>query len=58
MIYVTRVAKAALEKALAENDDVDGDLPPPELSSVATDSVNLERPLLIKTDNPRENHES
>ncbi|KAI3459349.1 hypothetical protein Pfo_016012 [Paulownia fortunei] len=57
MIYVTRVAKAALDKALAENEGVDGDLAPPESPVVADSSVNLHQPLLIKIDTSQDNHE-
>ncbi|KAL7081036.1 hypothetical protein ACP275_14G014800 [Erythranthe tilingii] len=55
MIYVTRVARTALEKALAENrnEGVDADLAPPEIDS----SVNLNQPLIGTMDNPREDHD-
>ncbi|KAL8026236.1 hypothetical protein ABFX02_14G014500 [Erythranthe guttata] len=55
MIYVTRVARTALEKALAENgnEGVDADLAPPEIDS----SANLNQPLLGTMDNPREDHD-
>ncbi|KAK6146099.1 hypothetical protein DH2020_019968 [Rehmannia glutinosa] len=59
MIYVTRVAKAALDKALAENEGVNGDLPSPELPVAADDSsVNLHQPLIVKTDTSQENLEN
>lgn len=50
IICVTRVAKAALEKALAENDDVDDILESPELPVVADPPGNLNQPLIIKID--------
>ncbi|KAL2229857.1 UNVERIFIED_CONTAM: TVP38/TMEM64 family membrane protein [Sesamum indicum] len=50
MICVTRVAKAALEKALAENEDVDADFLSPHLPIKANPAVNLHDPLIIKID--------
>ncbi|KAL0457277.1 UNVERIFIED_CONTAM: TVP38/TMEM64 family membrane protein [Sesamum latifolium] len=50
MICVTRVAKAALEKALAENEDVDADFLSPHLPIKADPAVNLHDPLIIKID--------
>nr|GMD86972.1 TVP38/TMEM64 family membrane protein slr0305 family [Ipomoea batatas]GMD88287.1 TVP38/TMEM64 family membrane protein slr0305 family [Ipomoea batatas] len=58
IICVTRVAKAALEKALAENDDVDDILESPELPVVADPPGNLNQPLIIKIDDARDNHEN
>lgn len=58
IICVTRVAKAALEKALAENDDVDDILESPELPIVADTPGNLNQPLIIKIDEARDNHEN
>ncbi|KAG8373035.1 hypothetical protein BUALT_Bualt12G0129000 [Buddleja alternifolia] len=46
MICVTRVAKNALNKALAENEDVDGDIASPELPVVDESAVNLHQPLI------------
>lgn len=54
MICVTRVAKAALEKALAENEDLDITTPP-ELP-VSDTPGHLNQPLIIKID-PSEDHE-
>ncbi|KAL3634622.1 hypothetical protein CASFOL_021676 [Castilleja foliolosa] len=55
IIYVTRVAKAALDKALAETEEhVDGDTEPPV---AADDSERLRHPLLVKIDNDQENPE-
>lgn len=45
VIIVTRVAKTALDKALAENEDLEGDFVSQEPSIVAND---LHHPLLIK----------
>ncbi|VFQ79822.1 unnamed protein product [Cuscuta campestris] len=55
IICVTRVAKAALEKALAENEDVDDILESPQLpivaaAAAAAPSANLNQPLIIKID--------
>lgn len=55
IICVTRVAKAALEKALAENEDIDDILPSPELPTVA--DPHLGQPLIIKIDSAQDNHE-
>ncbi|CAA2938074.1 uncharacterized protein LOC111382143 [Olea europaea var. sylvestris] len=57
MICVTRVAKAALDKALAENADLDGDIASPQLPIVADPDVNLHQPLIIKIDHPQDGHE-
>jgi hypothetical protein len=57
MICVTRVAKAALEKALAENEDIDGILTSPHLPIVAEPPVDLNQPLIIKIDSSEDNHE-
>ncbi|BBG93297.1 SNARE associated Golgi protein family [Prunus dulcis] len=56
MICVTRVAKAALEKALAENEDIDINATP-ELPVVAEVPAHLNQPLLIKIDPSEDNHE-
>ncbi|KAK6117261.1 hypothetical protein DH2020_048995 [Rehmannia glutinosa] len=57
MFCVTRVAKAALEKALAENEDVDGDFLSPQLPIKAATAVNLNEPLIIKIDTAQDTHE-
>ncbi|OIT34284.1 PREDICTED: uncharacterized protein LOC109244881 [Nicotiana attenuata] len=57
IICVTRVAKAALEKALAENEDIDDILPSPELPTVADPAAHLGQPLIIKIDSAQDNHE-
>ncbi|CAN4113470.1 unnamed protein product [Withania somnifera] len=57
IICVTRVAKAALEKALAENEDIDDLLPIPELPTVADSAARLDQPLIINIDSAQDNHE-
>ncbi|KAK7856007.1 uncharacterized protein LOC111992274 [Quercus suber] len=57
MVCVTKVAKAALEKALAENEDIDGVLASPQLPIVAEPPVDLNQPLIIKIDPSEDNHE-
>ncbi|XP_060217699.1 uncharacterized protein LOC132644998 [Lycium barbarum] len=57
IICVTRVAKAALEKALAENEDVDDIFPSPELPTVADSVARLDQPLIVKIDSAQDNHE-
>lgn len=57
IICVTRVAKAALEKALAENEDIDDILPIPELPTVADSAARLDQPLIIKIDSAQDSHE-
>lgn len=56
IICVTRVAKAALKKALAENEDVD-DIASRQLPILADSAINLHDPLIIKIDNPQDHHE-
>ncbi|KAK4425730.1 TVP38/TMEM64 family membrane protein [Sesamum alatum] len=56
MICVTRVAKAALEKALAENEDVDADFLSPHLPIKSGPAVNLHDPLIIKIDTDEGTH--
>ncbi|CAI0559755.1 unnamed protein product [Linum tenue] len=51
MIFtVTKVAKSALDKALAECDEIDGSSASPELPVVVDPSSDLNQPLLIKID--------
>lgn len=57
MFCVTRVAKSALDKALAENEDIDGLVASPQLPIVADPPVDLNQPLIIKIDPSEENHE-
>lgn len=55
---VTRVAKAALDKALAENEDyANGNAMSPTLPVASGPTANLHEPLIIKIDSDQENHE-
>lgn len=56
MICVTKVAKSALDKALAENEDIDG-TSSPELPIAAEPSPDLNQPLIIKIDSAQDNRE-
>ncbi|XP_042967159.1 TVP38/TMEM64 family membrane protein slr0305 isoform X2 [Carya illinoinensis] len=58
IICVTKVAKAALEKALAENEDIDGILASPQLPVAAELPVDLSQPLIIKIDPSTDDHEN
>ena len=58
MLCVTKVAKSALDKALAENEDLDDETDAPQLPIVAEEpQVNLNEPLIIKVDHAQGNHE-
>uniref|UniRef100_A0A5B6ZB75 VTT domain-containing protein n=1 Tax=Davidia involucrata TaxID=16924 RepID=A0A5B6ZB75_DAVIN len=50
MVYITRIAKASLDKALAENAEFDGILASPQLPIVAKPTLDLQKPLVIKID--------
>ncbi|RWR94738.1 SNARE associated Golgi protein family [Cinnamomum micranthum f. kanehirae] len=50
MVCVTKVAKAALDKALAENMEVDGILASPQLPIVSEPPLDLHQPLIVKID--------
>lgn len=52
-----RVAKRALEKALAENEDLDAIEPSLELPIVADPPIHLHEPLIIKVDPSLDDHE-
>ncbi|KAG6757053.1 hypothetical protein POTOM_037354 [Populus tomentosa] len=54
---VTKVAKSALDKALAENEDLDFILASSQLTIVADIPVNLNQPLIIKIDPSEDKHE-
>ena len=58
LICVTRVAKAALDKALAENEDIDSILATPEIPIVAETPADLRQPLIIKIDSSEDKHEN
>jgi len=55
MVCVTKVAKSALESALAENEEVDGGAESPRLRVAASDDqmVDMQQPLLVKIDSPQ-----
>ena len=55
LVCITKVAKASLDKALAENAEVEGGLSPPILPIVSNSSFDLQKPLIIKID-PVEEH--
>ncbi|KAH9682925.1 tvp38/tmem64 family inner membrane protein ydjz [Citrus sinensis] len=57
MVCVTKVAKAALDKALAENEDIDAILGSPELPIMAEQPVDLNQPLIIKIEGNDDSHE-
>lgn len=57
MVCVTKVAKAALDKALAENEDIDAILCSPELPIMAEQPVDLNQPLIIKIEGNDDSHE-
>ncbi|XP_022722785.1 uncharacterized protein LOC111279963 isoform X3 [Durio zibethinus] len=57
MVCVTKVAKSALDKALAENEDVDSIVGSPQLPIVGEAAVDLHQPLIIKIDPADETHE-
>ncbi|KAK3023086.1 hypothetical protein RJ639_043101 [Escallonia herrerae] len=50
MVYITKVAKASLEKALEENPNRDGPVDTPGLPIRAEPSMDLENALIIKID--------
>lgn len=45
-----RIAKDALDKALAEDEDIEGIVTPPQLPVVGEPATDLNQPLIIKTD--------
>ncbi|KAK7387803.1 hypothetical protein VNO78_22596 [Psophocarpus tetragonolobus] len=57
MIWATKVAKSALDKALAECEDMDDAASSPELPIVIEPSVDLNQPLINKRDQDDHNHE-
>lgn len=55
IIYIIKIAKASLEKALAENGEIDGlDLESAGLPILADSSLGLHRPLISSTDSTAE----
>lgn len=57
LICVTKVAKTALDKALAESEDIDSVVASPELPIVADPTADLHEPLMMKIDPPQDDHE-
>ncbi|KAI0530804.1 hypothetical protein KFK09_000352 [Dendrobium nobile] len=57
MVCVTKVAKSSLEKALAENPDVENLLVSPQLPIASCPAVDLHKPLIIKVDPSNDDHE-
>ncbi|KAK4759147.1 hypothetical protein SAY87_022278 [Trapa incisa] len=57
MYIVARVARDALEKALAENEDINNVLASPQLPIVAEPTTDLSQPLIIKIDASETDHE-
>ncbi|CAN0856492.1 TVP38/TMEM64 family membrane protein slr0305 [Linum grandiflorum] len=55
IVTVTKVAKSALDKALAENDEMDGLMSSPELPASVDPSNDLNQPLIIKIDSEDNN---
>ncbi|KAM0954209.1 putative SNARE associated golgi family protein [Dioscorea sansibarensis] len=59
MVCVTKVAKASLEKALAENPDMDSILVSPQLPTEAAPPLEgLTEPLIVKIETSSNNHEN
>ncbi|XP_039129346.1 LOW QUALITY PROTEIN: TVP38/TMEM64 family membrane protein slr0305-like [Dioscorea cayenensis subsp. rotundata] len=59
MVCVTKVAKASLEKALAENPDVDSILISPQLPAESAPPLEgLTEPLIVKIETSTNNHEN
>lgn len=57
MVCVTKVAKSALDKALAENPGIADILTSPGLPVVADPRSVLHQPLIIKIDSAGDDHE-
>jgi hypothetical protein len=57
LICITKVAKASLDKALAENAEMEGIWTPSMLPIVAESPLEIEKPLIIKIDSLREDDE-
>ncbi|KAH7677012.1 putative membrane protein [Dioscorea alata] len=59
MVCITKVAKASLEKALAENPDVDSILVSPQLPAESAPPLEgLTEPLIVKIETSTNNHEN
>ncbi|GMN48763.1 hypothetical protein TIFTF001_017919 [Ficus carica] len=57
LFCITKVAKASLEKELAENAEIEGILPPSMLPIVPNLGMDLQKPLIIKIDPSEECHD-
>ncbi|KAL6971445.1 hypothetical protein U1Q18_031121 [Sarracenia purpurea var. burkii] len=57
LVCVTKVAKAALDKALSENEDIDSTVSSPRPPIVAEPAADLRQPLVIKIDLSEGGHE-
>ncbi|EXB39349.1 hypothetical protein L484_025044 [Morus notabilis] len=57
LFCITKLAKASLEKALAENAEIEGILSPSMLPIVSNSGVDLQKPLIIKIDTLEESQE-
>ncbi|KAF4346302.1 hypothetical protein G4B88_009964 [Cannabis sativa] len=57
LVFITKVAKASLDKALAENGEVEGVSSPETLPISSNSPLDLQKPLIIKIDPIDEHHE-
>ena len=58
LVCITKIAKASLDKALAENAEVEGIISPSVLPIVSnSNALDLQKPLVVKIDPPEERHE-
>ncbi|XP_030486638.2 uncharacterized protein LOC115703389 [Cannabis sativa] len=57
LVFITKVAKASLDKALAENGEVEGMSSPETLPISSNSPLDLQKPLIIKIDPIDEHHE-
>ncbi|KAF4368260.1 hypothetical protein F8388_007255 [Cannabis sativa] len=57
LVFITKVAKASLDKALAENGEVEGMSAPETLPISSNSPLDLQKPLIIKIDPIDEHHE-
>lgn len=57
MVCITKVAKDSLEKALAENAEVESIMSPSMLPIVADSPSDLHKPLIVSIDPLKDDHE-
>ncbi|XP_022758197.1 uncharacterized protein LOC111305181 [Durio zibethinus] len=57
IVYITKVAKASLDKTLAENAKMERIFGPAMLPIVADSSLDIQKPLIIRVDSSREENE-